>query len=322
MSKGLAAPATIAISLVAIIALAIVAVMAAGPAPVARAQTSALAHAKQAQTPQQAQQGTVPPAPVVVDGWNRPLSQLAKQPNGPAPRRDISGTWEPARSPGDGVQALGSHDMPADGKPEHDPPYTRLGLELLKRTKPSNGVRSVLPADTNDPVVFCEPTGMPRADLYQLRTTQIMQAPRKISILYEFERVWRTIWTDGREAPKDPVARYLGYSVGNWVDDYTLVVQTTGTDDRTWIDRAGRPHSEDLRIEERFHRIDHNNLELTVTITDAKMYTKPWVAIDKFPFRLEPEDFDVIEMLCSPAEVAEYNKVVGQPATTPAKHTK
>jgi hypothetical protein len=298
------------------VAVAIGAVMASGSLPAARAQTSAPA---QKQNTQQGSQSAAPPVPVVVDGWNRPLSQLVKQPEGPAPRRDISGTWEPARSPGDGVQAIGSHDMPADGKPEHDPPYTALGLELMKKTKPSNGVRSVLPADTNDPVVLCEPTGMPRADLYNLRTTQIMQAPRKLSVLYEFERVWRTIWTDGREAPKDPDPRYYGYSVGKWVDDYTLVVQTTGTDERTWIDRAGRPHSEDLRIEERFHRVDHNHLELTVTITDPKMYTKPWVPMDKFPFKLQPEDFDVIEMLCSPAEIAAYNKVVGTPATRPRK---
>jgi hypothetical protein len=57
--------------------------------------------------------------------------------------------------------------------------------------------------------------------------------------------------------------------------------------------------------------VDHDHLELTVTIEDPKMYTKPWVALDKFPFKLLGDDFDVREMICSPAETAEYNRVVG-----------
>ncbi len=99
--------------------------------------------------------------------------------------------------------------------------------------------------------------------------------------------------------------------MGKWVDDTTLVVQTIGADERTWVDKAGRPHSGDLRVEERLHRVDHDHLELTVTVDDPKMYTKPWVAMDKFPMKLLPDDFDVREMICSPAETAEYNKVVG-----------
>jgi hypothetical protein len=257
--------------------------------------------AKPSQSAQQA-------APHVPDGWNRPVAAPSKTP-GPAPRHDISGTWEPANGPGDGIQGTGSKSMPADGK--HDPPYTPLGLELLNRTKPGNGNREVLPADIGDPVFFCNPQGMPREDLYELRETQILQSAKKIVMLYEFDKIWRVIWTDGREFPKDPDPRWFGYSVGKWADDTTLVVQTIGTDERTWVDKAGRPHSGDLRIEERFHRADHDHLELTVTIEDPKMYTKPWVAMDKFPFHLLPDDFDVREMICSPAETAEYNNVVG-----------
>ena len=205
--------------------------------------------------------------------------------------------------------------MPEDGKPEHRPPYTPLGLETLNRTKPSNGARSVLPGDTNDPVVTCDPQGMPREDLYELRTTQIIQMPLKMVILYQFAKVWRVVWTDGRELPKDPEPRWYGYSVGKWADDKTFVVDTTGTDDRTWVDRAGRPHSTDLHIQERFHRVDYDHLELTVTIDDPKMYTKPWVALDRLRFELQPPDFDVREMICSPSEFAEYNKLIGNPAS-------
>jgi len=205
--------------------------------------------------------------------------------------------------------------MPEDGNPVHRPPYTPAGLEALNAAKPSNGIRAVLPAETNDPVVTCDPQGMPREDLYEMRATQILQTPEKTFILYTFGKVWRVVWTDGRELPKDPEPRWYGYSIGKWVDDYTLVVQTTGLDERTWIDRAGRPHSDALRVEEKFHRVDRDHLELTVTIDDPKMYTKPWVALDKLRFDLQPANFDVREMLCSPSEFAEYNKLVGNPAS-------
>ena len=230
----------------------------------------------------------------------------------PAPRHDISGIWDPGNR---GIQPFGPQAMPEDGKPEHQPPYTPLGLETLNAHKPSNGIRSVLPADTNDPVVTCDPQGISREDLYELRTTQILQTPAKVGVLYQFGKVWRVIWTDGRELPKDPEPRWYGYSVGKWVDDYTFVVQTSGTDERTWIDRAGRPHSSDLLVEEKFHRVDHDTLELTLTINDPKMYTKPWVATDKLQFKLQPSNFDVREMICSPSEFAEYNKIIGNPAS-------
>jgi len=230
----------------------------------------------------------------------------------PAPRHDISGIWDPGNG---GIQPLGPQAMPEDGKPEHRVPYTPLGLEALDAHKPSNGIRSVLPAETNDPVVYCDPQGFPREDLYELRTTQILQTPQKVVLLYQFNKIWRVVWTDGREFPKDPEPRWFGYSVGKWANDYTFVVQTWGTDERTWIDRAGRPHSGDLRVEERFHRADHGTLELTVTIDDPKMYTKPWVALDRLRFELQPPNYDVREMICSPSEFAEYNKLIGTPAS-------
>src|SRR6266436_4116240 len=234
------------------------------------------------------------------------------RPAASAPRRDISGIWDPGN---DGIQPLGPRAMPEDGKPEHQIPYTPAGLEALKTHKPSNGIRSVLPGETNDPVVYCDPQGMPREDLYELRSSQIMQTPLNLVVLYQFGKIWRVVWTDGRDLPKDPEPRWFGYSIGKWTDDYTFVVQTSGMDERTWVDRAGRPHSGDLRVEERFHRVDHDTLELTVTIDDPKMYTKPWVAVDKLRFKLQPPNFDVREMLCSPSEFAEYNKIIGKPAS-------
>jgi hypothetical protein len=252
-------------------------------------------------------------APQDHDGWGRPVTAPAKsQKSGPAPRRDISGTWDPGDG---GIGQLGAKAVPEDGRPEHRLPFTPLGQEALNGAKPSNGVRAVLPAETNDPVVTCDPQGMPREDLYELRATQIVQTPLKILIMYTFGKVWRVVWTDGRELPKDPEPRWYGYSVGKWIDDYTLVVETIGLDERTWLDRAGRPHSDQLRVEERYHRVDRDHLDLTVTIDDPKMYTKPWVALDNLRFDSQPPDFDVREMICSPSEFAEYNKLVGDPAS-------
>ena len=253
-----------------------------------------------------------------VDGWTqKPVPPMpADQASAPAPKRDLTGIWDPGNG---GIQAMGAGAMPEDGKPNHEIPYTKAGLDALKLTKPSNGVRTVLPGDTNDPVVACDPQGFPREDLYELRTTQILQTPASMMFLYEFGKVWRVAWTDGREFPKNPAPRWYGYSTGKWEDDYTFVVETTGLDERTWIDRSGRPHSDQLRVEERFHRVDYGTMELTVIINDPVMYTKPWVALDKLRFRLQTWHFDVTEMMCSPSELAEYNKFVGGPASTDDK---
>ncbi|HYT08400.1 MAG TPA: hypothetical protein VEL77_12180, partial [Rugosimonospora sp.] len=189
---------------------------------------SLLGHSQTAPSQSKAPQDqkTAPAGPgaesVDVDGWGRPIATPVIDKSAPAPRQDISGTWDPGDR---GIQPLGSSAMPEDGKPEHRLPFTALGQEALNRTKPSNTVRSVLPAETNDPVVTCDPQGMPREDLYELRTTQILQTPVKIAVLYEFTKIWRVIWTDGRELPKDPEPRWFGYSVGKWVDDYTLLVE-------------------------------------------------------------------------------------------------
>lgn len=254
-----------------------------------------------------------PPAPA-IDGWTgRQVLSLEAVPPVPAPRRDVTGTWEPANGPGDGIQPFGAKNMPDDGKPEHQLSYTPAGLEALQPHKPGFGTRAVEPEQINDPVNSCDPQGMPREDLYEVRSTRIVQTPKNILILYQYGKVWRTIWTDGRQLPQDPEPRWYGYSAGRWVDDYTFVAETTGTDERTWVDNAGRPHSGEMHIEERFHRVSRDRLELTVTLTDPKFYTKPWVALDKFPLKLQPDDFDVREMICSTSEYQQYLKTfVGQ----------
>lgn len=231
-----------------------------------------------------------------------------------APRHDISGTWEPANGPGDGIQGGGVKAMPNDGKPEHELPYTPHGLATYKSHKALEGADAVLPAFHNDPRNLCEPIGFPRANHYNVRQTQILQNEFKVVVLYEYAQTWRVIWTDGREVPTDiPEPRFYGYSVGNWADDTTLIVQTVGMmpEDRVWLDSTGRPISDALRVEERWHRVSDDRLELTVTIDDPKMYTRPWVSMDRFPMKLQDPHTDVPEMYCSPVEMERYNELFG-----------
>ena len=251
-----------------------------------------------------------------VDGWYKdvPAPPKGEKP-GPAPRHDLSGIWEPAAGWREGVQQYGALEYPSDGKPEHQLPFTPLGERTWKSHKPGFGTTEVPIALNNDPFDVCDPIGFPRIELFGFRAIQILQAEKEVVIFYQNDRTFRSIWTDGRGFPSDDIAepRWYGYSVGKWVDDTTLVVETTGLDERTWLDNAGRPHSSDLRVEERFHRVNHDIFELTLTINDPKMYTKPWIALNKFPMRLQPADFDLREMLCSPSEQAQYDNVVSKP---------
>src|SRR5438445_3611581 len=123
--------------------------------------------------------------PVLLDGWGRPVTDALKpgEKPGPAPRHDISGIWEPARGPGDGIQAFGPRDMPYDGAPAHNPPYSSVGLDAQHAHKPLEGEERVLESLSNDPRNRCDPLGFPRADFYQIRHTQIMQDERKVDIL-------------------------------------------------------------------------------------------------------------------------------------------
>ena len=232
--------------------------------------------------------------------------QPSGAPNGqtaPVPRRDLSGIWD---AQGAGVHPLGfSHLRPA---------FTPLGEKMFRANKPGRGITEVPVGLTNDPLDSCDPGGFPRANLFELRAVQIVQTSNQVLILYEYQRVWRVIWTDGRDLPKDPDPNLYGYSVGKWVDDATLVVQTVGLDDRTWLDNSGDPHSSDLRVEERFHRVDHDTLQLTVTIDDPAVYTKPWTAGDPVALKLQPPNREIKEMFCVPTEMEEYKRLMANPA--------
>jgi hypothetical protein len=219
-------------------------------------------------------------------------------PGGPAPRRDLSGSWAGPLEPKAG-------DVPA---------MTALGESRFKLNIPDP-----FSARSNDPWATCDPFGFPRSATNETRGIAFAQMPDRVVIMTQFQKVWRQVWMDGRGLPKNvgakggPDSRWYGYSVGHWDGDYTLVVETTGVDDSTWVDRRGYPHTVEMRIEERYTRVDHNDLELTVTIDDPKIYTKPFViATNKFKWIPNQEDE---EQICVPSEAITYLNTVAIPAS-------
>ena len=123
---------------------------------------------------------------------------------------------------------------------------------------------------------------------------KIVQTPGLVVILYEYQTIFRQIFTDGRTLPEDPNPTWMGYSVGHWEGD-TLVVTTAGFNDRTTIDLAGHPHTDALRVTERFRRRDAGHIDLQVTLEDPKAYARAWT----LPIELDLlADGDLIEYVC------------------------
>lgn len=224
----------------------------------------------------------------------------ARQSTAPPPRRNMSGIWVPQ-----GVSPIGFSDK--------HPAFTPLGEKMFRANKPGRGITEVPVADTNDPLDSCDPEGFPRNEIFEFRAVQIAQAPDRMLFAYQYQRVWRAVFTDGREFPRDLDASWYGYSVGKWIDDFTFVVQTVGLDERTWIDNSGLPHSADLRVEERFHRADYDNMDFTLTIDDPKIYTQRWTILDKLKMHLDNK-LEIPEMICVPTEMEQYKKLMAAPA--------
>jgi hypothetical protein len=125
---------------------------------------------------------------------------------------------------------------------------------------------------------------------------RFVQTPALIVVLYQgtTNSVHRTIFLDGRPLPEDPQPTWMGYSVGHWEGD-TLVVDSAGFNDRSWLDIEGHPHTEALHITERFRRRDFGHMDLEMTIDDPKAFTRPFTL--KIPKTLQP-DTDLLESVC------------------------
>jgi len=232
---------------------------------------------------------------------NTEYDKLNNGPGGPAPKRDFTGTWA-------GPIAAQNGEAPS---------FTPEGQKLFSMNKPEAKFHV---AGTNDGFVrTCDPLGFPRNIVFEIRGVSFANMPDRVIILNQYQRAWREVWTDGRQLPanvggtgKDaPDPRYYGYSVGKWADDYSFVIDTTGLDDKTWLSGAGYPHSIEAHVQERYTRVDHNDLQLTVTVDDPKLYTKPFV-LGKAGFKWLP-DQQLAEQLCVPSEMVQYLNLIGDP---------
>src|ERR1700730_8583962 len=159
-----------------------------------------------------------------------------------------------------------------------------MGQARFDAASPNVGPRAVAGKE-NNPVLRSEPAGPPVL-LTLPNPFGIVQIPGRLLMFFEEYLVWRTIWADGRALPKNPAPSWLGYSVGKWEGDI-FVVDTIGFNDKVWADPFGNPRSEQMHLAERYRRLDHNTLELAVTIDDPKAYAKIWVNPPKL-HKLEP----------------------------------
>src|SRR5262249_10935048 len=145
----------------------------------------------------------------------------------------------------------------------------------------------------DSPLAKCLPVSVPFQNFFSM--ARIVQTPALTLILYEAPNSpHRTVFTDGRELPKDPNPTWLGYSVGRWEGD-TLGVPSAGCNDKAWLDSAGHPQTESLRITERLHRRDFGHLEFEITIDDPKVFTRPFTIKT---VRLLAADTDLLEDVC------------------------
>jgi hypothetical protein len=173
----------------------------------------------------------------------------------------------------------------ADFKRE-EAPIRPKAIEILRQRK-----------QTDFPPTHCLPTGIPFGALVS-EPIKIVQAPGLTVVMFEGDQP-RQIYTDGRELPKAfEQPAWLGYSVGKWDHD-TFVVETAGFNDKSWLDGMGHPHSEALRIMERYHRRDFGYMDVEMTFDDPEMYTKPFTI--KVPYHLLA-DSDIFEYVCNENE--------------------
>jgi len=224
------------------------------------------------------------------------LAQTAAPPNSANSRGartstevpDLSGNWtvapgSPSWDPSD----------PRGTKPDQLP-LTPWARERLQANKPPFGAQQTF--EPNDPHQrYCDPPGPFRMYSYPWQFT-VVQTPDHVYMLFEYLHIWRMI-TMNQSHAKDLDPTWLGDSVGRY-EDGALVIDTTGFNDKTWLDNVGHPHSDALHTVERIRRLSHDSLEMELTIEDPKAYTQPFTS--KRVFKLS--SFPMGETMCSLSE--------------------
>jgi hypothetical protein len=144
----------------------------------------------------------------------------------------------------------------------------------------------------DDPHIRCLPDNFLRA--YGMpHLLKLVHVPNLLLVLNEWNAGYRQVFTDGRPLPQDPTPSWQGYSSGKWSAD-TLVIDTIGLRDDTWIDWNGSVLTEAAKVREQIRRPDFGHLEIQVTVDDPKAYTKPWTVLIKERLIVEAELIDEI----------------------------
>jgi len=217
-----------------------------------------------------------------------------------APAHDLSGVWMMRNPPGSnrGFTLYTFTDQKTD-----PPVLTPWGEAKFKEAKDSNGGAYTLD-QTNDPVLTkCYPPGTPRVYFHPY-PFEFVQGPKYLLQVFEYDHTIRRIYTDGRQLPEDPDPSWMGYSIGHWDGDATFVVETVGFNEKTWLDRLGHPHSDQLHVTERFRRVDADHLQVDIMMTDPKALAKPWSAT--FYYENRPT-WELGEISCS-GDYLDFNK--------------
>jgi hypothetical protein len=207
------------------------------------------------------------PAPAAAQWLNYKTPGVPRLPDGkpdlsaPAPRTadgkpDLSGIWS-------GAGPMYRFNIAQDLNPEDIQPWAeKLFLQRVRESR------------KDSPLAKCMPVSVPYHQFFNL--TQLVQTPTLMVIMHESPNSPnRKVFTDGRDLPKDPNPTYMGYSVGKWEGE-TLVVTTTGFNDKGWLDSAGHPQTESLTVTERYRRRDFGHMDFDITIDDPKVFNKPF----------------------------------------------
>jgi hypothetical protein len=203
---------------------------------------------------------------------------------------DLSGVWMRDAPPATAMQYW-IYELN-----QEEPPMTAWGQEKFKESKSSFGSHEYPLEETNDPVLrSCFPPGVPRVYMHPF-PFQFIQTPGEIVMLFEVDSLRREIYLNAQHDPS-LVPLWMGSSIGHWEGE-TLVVDTVNFNDRTWIDRIGHPHSDQLHVVERFRRTAQDHLVDDITVEDPKAYTKPWTA--RLEFKLRP--WKLTEQFCEDGE--------------------
>ena len=223
--------------------------------------------------------------------WKVPMMGIPRASDGkadltaPAPRAngkpDLTGVW---------TTAPGYTGNIAKDLKNGEVAFTPWGEKLYKHRVDTLG--------KDDPQAYCVLSGVPREDVVPYPFKILHTTNNEVLIAYEALHTYRQVFLDAHLPIPDANPQWMGYSTGHWDGD-TLVVETTGFTNEGWLDNSGHPNSESLKVTERFHRRDYGHIDLSITIEDAKAYTKPWTV--SFPLTLNPEG-DLLEYICSENE--------------------